>query len=244
MQTYVRMGWMNHALITNLEPLIQANPALAFVGVFLAGVLVSFTPCVYPVIPLTLGFIGARSAGSRWKGFTLSLFYVLGMALTYAVLGAFASLSGKLFGVIGSHPLTYFIVANVCLFLGLSMLGVFEIPQLSIGSSAHLQKKKGYFGAFVIGLFSGLIVGPCTAPALAVVLVYVASKQNFLYGFLLLFVFGYGVGFLMILLGTFTGLISSMPKSGQWLESIKKIFGYLLIFAAEYLLIKMGGLLI
>ena len=229
--------------LENLGHLIQSNPALAFVVVFLAGVLVSFTPCVYPVIPLTLGFIGARSAGSRWKGFVLSLFYVFGMALTYAVLGAFASLSGKLFGAIGSSPVTYFVVANVCLFLGLSMLGVFEIPQLSIGNSANF-KKKGYLGAFIIGLFSGLIVGPCTAPALAVVLVYVGSKQNLLYGFSLLFVFGYGVGFLMILLGTFTGLLGAFPKSGKWLEIVKKSFGYILIFAAEYLFIKMGGLLV
>ncbi len=230
--------------LSNLGPLIDSNPALAFVAVFLAGVFVSFTPCVYPVIPLTLGFIGARSAGSRWKGFILSLFYVLGMALMYAILGAFASLSGKLFGTVGSHPATYFVVANVCLFLGLSMLGVFEIPQLSFGVNPALKQRKGYLGAFVIGLFSGLIVGPCTAPALAVVLVYVASKQNFLYGFSLLFVFGYGVGFLMILLGTFTGLIGALPKSGQWLDRIKKAFGYLLIFAAEYLLIQMGGLLV
>ena len=230
-------------LVANLDHLIQSNPALAFVAVFFAGVLVSFTPCVYPVIPLTLGFIGARSAGSRVKGFVLSLFYVLGMALIYAFLGLFAALTGKLFGTIGSHPVTYFIVANVCLFLGLSMLGVFELPQLSLGSGASLGQKKGYLGAFIIGLFSGLIVGPCTAPALAVVLVYVASKQNFLYGFSLLFVFGYGVGFLMILLGTFSGLIAAMPKSGKWLEFVKKFFGYVLIFAAEYLFIKMGGFL-
>ncbi len=232
------------ALLGNLDQLIQTSPVLAFVAVFLAGVLVSFTPCVYPVIPLTLGFIGARSAGSRWKGFALSLVYVLGMAIMYAVLGAFASLSGKLFGAIGSHPATYFVVANVCLFLGLSMLGVFEIPQLAIGASSRFHQKKGYLGALVIGMFSGLIVGPCTAPALAVVLVYVGSKQNLLYGFSLLFTFGYGVGFLMILLGTFSGLIHSMPKSGKWLERVKKVFGYILIFAAEYLFIKMGGLLV
>ncbi len=232
------------ALTANLEHLIQTNPFLAFPAVFLAGVLVSFTPCVYPVIPLTLGFIGARSAGSRWKGFVLSLFYVTGMALTYAVLGAFASLSGKLFGTIGSSPVTYFIVANVCLFLGLSMLGVFEIPQLAIGPGANIQKKKGYFGAFLVGIFSGLIVGPCTAPALAVILVYVGTKKNLLYGFSLLLAFGYGIGFLMILLGTFTGLIGALPKSGKWLDIVKKLFGYILIFAAEYLFIKMGGLLV
>ena len=230
-------------LLTNIEQLIHINPFLAFVAVFIAGVLVSFTPCVYPVIPLTLGFIGARSAGSRWKGFLLSLVYVLGMALMYAVLGAFASLSGKLFGQIGSHPATYFIVANVCLFLGLSMLDVFQIPQISFGASPRAKKGEGFFGVFVVGLVSGLIVGPCTAPVLAAVLVYVASRHNLIYGFSLLFVFGYGVGFLMIILGTFTGLLTSIPKSGVWLERIKKIFGWVLIFAAEYLFIKMGGFL-
>ena len=223
----------------NLGPIIQSNPALAIALIFLAGVGVSFTPCVYPVIPLTLGYIGARSAGSRWKGFALSLTYVLGMALTYAVLGAIAALTGQLFGRISSSPWTYAVVAGMCLMLGLSMLGLFNLPQITLGTST--QKKKGYFGAFLVGIFSGLIVGPCTAPVLAVVLVYVSTQQNMLYGFTLLFVFGYGVGFLMILLGTFTGLLSSIPKSGAWLELVKKFFGLLLILTAVYLFVKTGG---
>ncbi len=234
-----------NTLFSNVDQIIRANPLLAFPAVFLAGVLVSFTPCVYPVIPLTLGYIGAKSAGSRWKGFTLSLVYVLGLALTYAALGAFAALSGKLFGQVGSSPWSYFAIANLCLFLGLSMLDVIRIPQISLaGGMPGTAPKGGYLGAFVVGLFSGLICGPCTAPVLATVLVYVGSKQNVLYGFSLLFAFGYGVGFLMILLGTFTGLLSSIPRSGVWLERIKKAFGWGLIIAAEYFLIKMGGLLI
>ncbi len=232
-------------LFNNIEQLIAVNPLLAFAAVFLAGVLVSFTPCVYPVIPMTVGYIGARSAGGRWKGLILSLVYVLGMAVTYAVLGAIASLTGKFFGQVGSSPITYFIVANICLLLGLSMLGVFELPQISLaGRNISGQKKEGIWGVFLVGVVAGLIVGPCTAPVLATILVYVGSKQNIAYGFSLLFVFGYGVGFLLILLGTFTGLITSLPKSGEWMEKIKKLFGWALILAAEYFLIKMGGLLI
>ncbi len=228
-----------------IEQSIQTNPPLAFVAVFAAGVIVSFTPCVYPVIPMTLGFIGAKSAGSRWKGFALSLIYVLGMALTYASLGAFAALSGKLFGTVGSSPVSYFFLANICLLLGLSMLGVFSFPQISfISAGATSRRREGYLGAFLVGLLSGLIVGPCTAPALAVILVYAASKQNVLYGFWLLFVFGYGVGFLMILLGTFAGLLTSIPKSGRWLEIVKQSFGWVLILAAEYFLIQTGTLLV
>jgi cytochrome c-type biogenesis protein len=232
------------SLLGNIEQLIRTSPALAFIAVFVAGVFVSFTPCVYPVIPLTLGCIGARSAGSRSKGFLLSLVYVLGMAVMYAALGAFAALSGKLFGQIGSSPITYFVVSNVCLVLGLSMLGVFDLPMLSLAPAAGAPKKGGYLSVFVVGLFAGLIVGPCTAPVLAVLLVYVGSRANVAYGISLLFVFGYGVGFLFILLGTFTGLLASMPKSGVWLERVKKTFGWVLILAAEYLFIKMGGLLV
>jgi thiol:disulfide interchange protein DsbD len=231
------------SLFANIEQIIQSNPLLAFLVVFAAGVIVSFTPCVYPVIPLTLGYIGAKGVGSRWKGFFLSLVYVLGIAVVYAVMGAFAALTGRLFGQIGSSPVSYFIIGNLCLLLGLSMLGVFHFPHISFHKKNHAAGGD-YWGAFVVGLFSGLIMGPCTAPVLAALLLYVGTKQNIVYGVSLLFVFGYGMGFLLILLGTFEGLLESLPKSGAWLEKVKKGFGWVLVFVAQYYFIKMGGLLV
>ncbi len=230
--------------LANSQDIIHYHPVLAFFVVYVAGILVSFTPCVYPVIPLTLGVIGAKGTGSRFKGFFVSLIYVLGMAVSYAVLGAIASLSGQLFGQISSNPWTYFVVANAYLIFGICMVADINFFQMNILPGSLQKKREGYFGVFIMGCLAGLIVGPCTAPVLAAILVYVGSKQNILYGFSLLFAFGYGVGFLFILLGTFAGLLTALPKSGEWMVRIKKAFGFLLIFAAEYLFIKMGGLLI
>lgn len=226
----------------NIESLIRTNPPLAFLAVFAAGVGVSLTPCVYPVIPITLGFIGARSHPKRLHSFFLSLVYVTGMALTYAVLGASAALTGKLFGLVSRHPITNFLVANVCIVIGASMLGAFNLPQITL-ASLKTKAKKGFLSAFIVGIVSGLIVGPCTAPVLASILLFVASGQNAVYGFMLLLVFGYGVGSLLIFLGTFAGLLSALPKPGPWQEHVKKIFGWLLIFTGEYFLIKLGGIL-
>lgn len=231
-------------LLSNIGSLITEKPFLAYAGVFLGGVLVSFTPCVYPVIPITFSYIGGNAQGSRLKGFLLSVVYVLGMSLTYAALGAFAALSGKLFGQISVSPWVNFLVGAVCILMGLSMFDVFTLPSLPFLSSVQSQtgksKRGGYAGSFVIGVFSGLVVGPCTAPALGALLVYVGSKQNVIYGTTLLFVFALGMGFLLVCVGTFAGLLSNLPKSGAWLLRIKKIFGWLLLIIGEYFIYLMG----
>jgi cytochrome c-type biogenesis protein len=140
---------------------------------------------------------------------------------------------------------TYFIMANLCLFMGLSMLDVFSI---SLPVSQKLMKrtgngnKKGFLDSFLIGTVSGVVIGPCTAPALAVLLGYVAVKTNLLLGMSLLFVFAFGMGTLLIIVGTFTGVIAALPKSGKWLIKIKTVFGLILIGAAEYFLYTAGVL--
>ena len=228
-----------------LEGYLSASPFLAYIAVFLGGVLTSFTPCVYPMIPITIAYIGGRSGESRLKGLSLSIFYVLGMAATYSALGAFAAMTGKLFGAASTNPILYLVVANIFIFLGLSMLDVFTLPMPSFLTSRQPGKKSGgYFGAFLVGLLAGTVAAPCTAPVLGVVLTFVAAKQNVIYGMTLLFVFSIGLGTLLIIVGTFAGLMSSMPKTGKWSVAIKKIFGYLMIAAGEYFLVQAGILFV
>lgn len=218
--------------------MILVGRPLDFIVAFLGGVLVSFTPCVYPLIPVTVGYIGGLAYGSRLKGFILSVIYALGVATTYSVLGAIASLTGRIFGRIAGSPWPYFIVANVCIFFGLVLLDVFSIPLPAF--SAKKIEAKSVLSVFLLGLISGLVVGSCTTPVLATILVYVGTRQNLLYGILLLFCFAYGLCTILILAGTFSGIFVNLPKSGIWLGRIKKFCGIILILAGEYFLIQAG----
>jgi thiol:disulfide interchange protein DsbD len=230
-------------LLIFLSQKLDFSSGFSFVIAFFGGLLVSFTPCVYPLLPVTVGFVSAKSNGSKLRGFLLSAAYVFGMAVTYSVLGGLASLYGQSLGSINNTPLVYFIVGNIFLLFGLSMLGVFNISLPQLRLNAGLKKRSGIIQALLLGLASGLVISPCVSPVLGALLVFVASKRNILYGASLLFVFAYGMGTLLILAGTFTALLAAIPKSGVWLERVKKAGGFTLILFAEYLFIKMGGLL-
>lgn len=219
---------------------------ISYLIVYIGGLAASFTPCVYPLIPVTAAFIGASSSGNRLNGFVLSLAYVFGIAVTYSVLGAVAAITGSLFGSISTNPLTYFVIGNIFLILALSLLGVFEIPIPGfLKSSKVMGKRSGAIGAFLFGLSVGMVISPCMVPALGAVLTYVGSKQNLFFGITLLFTFAFGLGTMLIIIGTFAGIAASLPKSGSWLNRVKIVFGILLILCAEYFIIiagKRGGI--
>lgn len=232
----------------NLEQYLSAGSLMAYPTAFVAGLLISFTPCVYPVIPIQLGFIGGQTATASGagrktslRGFSLSVLFVLGMAIVYAALGAFASLTGTLFGRWASSPWTFVVVSNIVLVLALSMLDVFQLPTPQFLSKWSPERKgKGYLSAMLLGASSGLVVGPCTAPALGAALAYVGAQGNVVFGTSVLFVFALGMGALMIALGTFSGAIAAFPRSGQWMVRVKKAFGFTMILIAEYLLLQAG----
>lgn len=208
-----------------------------YLAAFLGGLLVSFTPCVYPLIPISAGYIGVRANGSRLKGFFLSLLYVTGLAITYSILGLFASLTGTIFGKISSNPVTYFLAGAIIILFGLSVLDLFIIPLPNLIKPPFF-KKQNYFSTFLLGLSSGLIISPCLTPVLGSILVYSATKKNLLYAASLLFSFAYGMGLVLILIGTFSSLLLSLPKSGKWMSYMKKICGIILLGMGIYFIYK------
>ncbi|MEW5758762.1 MAG: cytochrome c biogenesis protein CcdA [Candidatus Omnitrophota bacterium] len=206
-----------------------------YIAAFVGGVLLSLTPCVYPLIPVIVSFIGAINAPLKKQKFLLSLFYVLGIAVSYSMLGIISALSGKIFGQIQTNPITYFITGSIFILLGLSFLDVFSFGFFSI--KQHI-KPKNFLSIFFIGMVSALVISPCVSPGLGAILVYVGSKQNVFFGATLLLTFALGMGLPLIVIGTFSAILTNLPKSGVWLEKIKKICGIVLISIGFYFLTK------
>jgi thiol:disulfide interchange protein DsbD len=204
---------------------------------FGAGFATSLTPCVYPMIPITIGIIGARSAGKRSKGFSLSLLYVLGIAFTYSALGTTAALTGSLFGGVLQNAWVVGFVCLVFLLMAMSMFGAFElqVPALVSGRMSRVQGS-GYPGAFLLGLVAGIVASPCIGPVLVAMLAYVGATGDAFLGFSLFFTFALGLGVLFVVLGTFTGLIAGIPKSGSWMIGVKTIFGLVFLGVALFYL--------
>lgn len=208
---------------------------LTILLIFIGGLALNLTPCVYPLIPITISFFGGMSYGqentklSKGKSIIMGVFYALGMSATYSSLGLFAALTGSLFGNALQNPIVIVIVALVFIALSLSMFGLYEIriPQkLAIAAN---QNRAGYLGAFIMGLLVGFIAAPCIGPFVLSLLVYVGKLGNPFYGFLLFFVLSMGLGFPYIILAAFSSSLNKLPRSGEWMIGVKLIFGFILI---------------
>ncbi len=204
---------------------------------FSGGVITSLTPCVYPLIPVTLALFGADGESSRKRSFLLSLTFVFGITVTFTTLGIIASQTGAIFGSVLAHPAIILILSFLLLFLALYNLELFHLTWLTrVQSTASRIGGRGFLGAFFAGTVAGFVAAPCVGPILVSILVYVAQVGDLVYGSLLLSSYSLGMGMLFILLGTFSGLLSRIPRSGQWMSAVKFFLSCALFLVALFLL--------
>ena len=196
-------------VLDNIEQIIAAYPIVAFGAVFLAGVLSSASPCVLATIPLVVGFVGGYSDGNRGKAFRYSLAFIIGLSLTFTAFGAAAGLLGTMFGTLGGP--WYLMAGVIALVMGGQMMGFYEIHNPI--RREFKPKRGGIGGAFLLGLFFGVVSSPCATPVLVVILTLVAGKAQMLYGIGLLFCYAVGHCLLMLLAGTFTGFVEGFVKA-------------------------------
>jgi thiol:disulfide interchange protein DsbD len=226
----------------------EQGMVVVLLGIFLAGLGLNLTPCVYPIIPITVGFFVNQSASEGKpqlrRTFMMASMYVIGMAITYSALGVAASLSKGLFGAALQSPVVLIFLAAVMIALALSMFGLYEfkVPDfLNRFATQSTQATSGIVGALVMGLTMGVVAAPCIGPFVIALLVHVGAVGSPVYGFFLFFVLSLGLGLPYLVLGTFSGAINSLPRSGMWMVTVKKVFGLVLVAMALYFLMPLMG---
>ncbi|MDP3909358.1 MAG: cytochrome c biogenesis protein CcdA [Gemmatimonadales bacterium] len=231
------------AIVSGLSDALQHRPLVAVPLLFGAGLVTSLNPCVYPMIPITAGALAGVDSETRSRRRTvgLTLTYVSGLALFYALLGLIAGLSGSLFGTIGSSPWARLVIGNLLLVFALAMLDVIPV-RLPARLAAWAGGLGGgsYPAVFLLGATSGLVAAPCGAPAFAAVLTWVATTRSAVLGFVYLFVFSLGMTALLVVVGLFSGSLKALPRAGAWMAWIKKVAGVVLLLMAQYYFVKAG----
>jgi len=213
----------------------------AFAGIFLIGLALNLTPCVYPMMSVTVSLFG-NSSGSDSKlssSFFMAFVYVMGIVFMYSILGVVAAFTGALFGSWLQSPVVLAGIGILIFSLALSMFGLYEIqpPSSWMQSLSGTQRKTGgILGHFFSGLVVGVFAAPCIGPPIIALLAFVGTQGDPLFGFSIFFVMAFGLGFPYLILGTFSGLLSKMPKSGTWMVWVKKIFGVILVGVALFYL--------
>lgn len=215
------------------------GPLLALLLIFIAGFFVSLTPCVYPMIPITIAVIGATSQGEhhgRGHSFLLAFLYVVGMAIPYAALGVAVSYLGRLpFMLGGAFNNPYFLLFLVTLFglMAISMFGAFDLAlPSSWQTKMSMFQGKGFLGIIVLGMIGALLATPCSGPVIVGLLAFIAQTGSAKWGIIMPTVFTLGVGVPFLVLGG--GVVQALPRSGKWMTEVKKIFGVILLAASLY----------
>ena len=203
---------------------------------FLLGLLLSLTPCIYPMIPITIGIIQAQSATSLWHNFSLALAYTMGIATTFAFLGLAAALAGHAFGSFMNNPIVIILIVSLLIYSALSLFGLYEIRIPKFLQGRSIGKGGSFVAAFLFGAASGTIASPCLSPGLLFMLTLVATLKSIWAGFILLFVFAVGLSIPLLIVGTFSGSLNLLPQAGSWMIEIKYLFGFMLLGMCFYFL--------
>jgi cytochrome c biogenesis protein CcdA len=223
------MAWSD-----SLGQVMQTRPILAYGASYLGGVIATCSPCILASIPLVIGFVGGYAGGNKKQAFLYSLTFVVGLAAVMSILGAMAALMGTMFGDVGAY--WYFIVAVILMVMGLQLTGLIN---LKLGGNAQrfLPQRTGLIGALILGALFGLVLSPCASPVLAVILTLAAVQGHVAYGSSLLFAYAMGQGTLIMVAGTFTGVIESylQSKSAKVGAMLQKAAGGLIFFAGGYI---------
>lgn len=227
------------AMIQNIKDTVTSTDSwmLRFLFVFLLGLLLSLTPCIYPMIPITVGILQAQGSTSLARNFFLSTCYTLGLSTTFALMGLLAASSGSVFGHLLANPIFVICIVALLCYFAFSLFGFYNmyIPKV-MRNKGSLSNSGSALSIFTFGLASGTFASPCVSPGLALVLAIVAALGNKFLGFLLLFVFGIGMSTPLLLIGTFSGSMNMLPRAGMWMIEIQRIFGFLLLGMCFYYL--------
>jgi thiol:disulfide interchange protein DsbD len=209
---------------------------LTLFGIFLWGLALNLTPCVYPLIPITVSYFGGRNQELRASTIMHGMFYILGLALMNSLLGLMAALSGGMLGAILQRPLVLIFVAAVMTALGLSFFGFWEFRIPAALTKLASKTYGGYFGTFFMGLTLGIVAAPCLGPFILALLTHVGQKGDPLLGFLYFFVLSLGLGIPLSLLAIFSGALNKLPRSGDWMLWVRKFMGWVLMGMAAYII--------
>jgi len=229
-------------LLVSLEKTLLSSPLLGLGASFLAGILLSFSPCIWPLIPITLGVIGVTAASTKARGSLIVAIFVLGIASLYTVLGIVSSILGLFLGKLFINPIIYLVLASVFFFLGMSN---FKIIKLKMPISLQYSRwvGKNLFSVFILGVISGLGIIPCSLPVLGAILSLISLKGDVVYGGTALFLFSIGYGSILFIIGTSATLIRRLPKQSRWFIIVERSLGMLFLIIGVYFLLKAKVLL-
>lgn len=215
---------------TDIASVFQTRGTLfAFIAIFLMGLALNLTPCVYPMLSVTVSVFGGQTDTNPVRVFLKAVVYVLGMATMYSILGVVAALSGGMFGGLLQNPWVLGGIGVLLLGLALSMFGLYEIQApYWLTSKIGGAQTTGIVGVYLSGLVVGVFAAPCIGPPIIALLALVAAKGDALFGFWTFFVLSMGLGFPFLILGTFSGLLRKIPKSGTWMVWVQRVFGVIL----------------